>query len=84
MGVSVAGGLQKARGNVFLAFVGAGLGGAVAFFVSDWALRSLGDTPSAQAIRDVLIPLVFFGVIPISAGTGAAWGYTLTGRSGTE
>jgi hypothetical protein len=84
VGVSVAGSFQKIRGNIWTALLGAGLGGAAAFFVSDWALRSLGETPHAQQIRDVFIPVVLFGVIPIAAGTGAAWGYTLTGRSRTE
>ncbi len=84
VGVSVAGSLQKIRGNIWTALLGAGLGGAAAFFLSDWVLRSLGETPQAQQLRDVFIPVVLLGVIPIAAGTGAAWGYTLTGRSRTE
>ncbi|MCL6642787.1 MAG: hypothetical protein K6T71_05640 [Candidatus Bipolaricaulota bacterium] len=80
VGVSVAGSFQKIRGNIWTALLGAGLGGAVAFFVSDWVLRSLEE----QQTRDMLIPIALFGVIPIAAGTGAAWGYTLTGRSRTE
>ncbi|MCX8103669.1 MAG: hypothetical protein N3E42_04435 [Candidatus Bipolaricaulota bacterium] len=84
VGVSVVGNFQKIQGNVWTALLGAGLAGAAAFFVSDWALRSLGDTSQAQALRDMLIPVVLFGVIPLSAGTGAAWGYTLTARSRTE
>lgn len=84
VGVSIAGNAQKIQGNIWTALLGASLGGAIAFFASDWALRSLGETPQAQQIRDVLIPIVFFGVIPVSAGAGAAWGYTLMGRSRTE
>lgn len=84
VGVTIAGGFQKIQGSFWTALLGAGLTGGIAFFVSDWALRSLGDTPNAQAIRDLFIPIVFFGVIPVSAGAGAAWGYTLTGRSRTE
>ncbi len=84
VGVTIAGSSQKIEGNVWLALVGAILGEALAYFTFDWALRSLGETPQAQQIRDVLIPVVLFGVIPISAGTGAALGYTLTGRSRTE
>ncbi len=84
VGVSIAGNSQKIQGNVWTALLGASLGGAIAFFASDWALRSLGETPQAQQIRDVLIPLVFFGVIPVSAGVSAAWGYTLMGRSNTK
>jgi len=80
VGVSVAGGFQKIRGNIWTALLGAGLGGGAAFLVSDWVLRSLEE----QQIRDMLIPVVLFGVIPIAAGTGAAWGYTLTGHSRTE
>lgn len=82
VGVSIAG--HSLQGNVWTALLGASLGGAIAFFASDWALRSLGETPQAQQIRDTLIPFVFFGVIPLSAGAGAAWGYTLTGRLRTE
>ncbi len=84
VGVSIAGNSQKIQGNIWTALLGASLGGAAAFFASDWALRSLGDTPNAQAIRDLLAPIVLFGVIPVSAGAGAAWGYTLMGRSRTE
>ncbi len=84
VGVNIAGSFQKVQGNVWTALLGASLAGGIAFFVSDWALRSLGDTPNAQAIRDIAIPIVFFGVIPISAGTGAAWGYAFTVRSRTE
>ncbi|MCS7198397.1 MAG: hypothetical protein NZ930_06955 [Candidatus Bipolaricaulota bacterium] len=84
VGVSIAGHSQKIPGNVWTALLGASLGGAIAFFASDWALRSLGETPQAQQIRDTFIPFVFFGVIPLSAGAGAALGYTLTGRLRTE
>lgn len=84
VGVNIAGSFQRAQGNVWAALLGASLAGGIAFFVSDWALRSLGDTPNAQEIRDFFIPIVLFGVIPVSAGTGAAWGYTLTVRSRTE
>ncbi len=84
VGVSIAGNSQKIPGNVWTALLGAGLGGAAAFFAGDWALRLLGETPQAQQIRDLLIPVVLFGVIPVSAGTGAALGYTLMGRSRTE
>lgn len=84
VGVSIVGSFHKAEGNVWTALLGASLAGGIAFFVFDWALRSLGDTPNAQAIRDLFIPIVLFGVIPVSAGTGAAWGYTLTARSRTE
>lgn len=84
VGVSIVGSFQKADGNVWTALLGAGLAGAATFFVSDWALRALGDTPNAQVLRDLFIPIVFFGVIPVSAGTGAAWGYTLTARLRTE
>jgi hypothetical protein len=84
VGVNIVGSSQKIEGNVWLALGGAILGEALAYFAFDWALRSLGETPQAQQIRDVLIPVVLFGAIPISAGTGAAVGYTLTGRSRTE
>jgi len=84
VGVTIAAGSQKIRGNIWTALLGASLAGGIAFFASDWALRALGDTPNAQKIRDFFIPIVLFGVIPVSAGTGAAWGYTLTGRSRTE
>lgn len=84
VGVSIAGKSQKIQGNVWTALVGASLSGAIAFFASDWALRLLRETSQAQQIRDILIPVVLFGVIPISAGTGAAWGYSLMGRSSTE
>jgi len=80
VGVGIAGSLQKAKGNVWLALVGASLGGAVAFFTSDWALRALSQTPQAQEIVDVLRPIVLLGVIPISAGWGAAWGYSIGAR----
>lgn len=84
VGVSIAGNAQNIQGSIWTALLGASLSGAAAFFISDWALRSLGETPQAHQIRDVLIPFVLLGVIPVSAGTGAAWGYTLMGRSRTE
>ncbi len=84
VGVGIAGSLQKAKGNIWLALVGASVSGAVAFFAFDWALRALSQTPQTQQIVDALRPIVLFGVIPISAGWGAAWGYTLMGRSRTE
>jgi len=81
VGVSMAGSLQKAKGNVWLALVGASLGGAVAFFTSDWALRTLSQTPQAQEIVDVLRPIVLLGVVPVAAGWGAAWGYSVGART---
>jgi hypothetical protein len=81
VGVSMAGSLQKAKGNVWLALVGASLGGAVAFFTSDWALRALSQTPQAQEIVDVLRPIVLLGVVPVAAGWGAAWGYSVGART---
>ncbi len=84
VGVGIAGSLQKAKGNVWLALVGASLGGAVAFFTSDWALRALSQTPQAQEIVDVLRPIVLVGVIPISAGWGAAWGYSVGAQKATD
>ncbi len=83
-GVTIVGSFQKIKGNVWTALLGASLAGGIAFFASDWALRLLGDTPNAQGIRDIFTPIVLFVVVPVSAGTGAAWGYTLTGRSRTE
>lgn len=84
VGVSFTGRFQRVTGNVWVALVGASLGGAVAFFASDWALRALGETSQAQAIRDTLIPTVFLGIIPIAAGTGAAWGYSVTAQPHTR
>lgn len=84
VGVGIAGSLQKAKGNVWLALVGASLGEAVAFFTSDWALRALSQTPQAQEIVDVLRPIVLLGVIPISAGWGAAWGYSVGAQKATD
>lgn len=84
VGVGIAGSLQKAKGNVWLALVGASLGGAVAFFTSDWALRALSQTPQAQEIVDVLRPIVLLGVIPISAGWGAALGYSVGAQKTTD
>lgn len=77
IGVSLSGARQQVRGNVAMAAVGATLGGAAAVALSQILANSLLNQPGWESLQDFFVPFFLFIGVPVSAGWGAAWGYSL-------
>lgn len=76
VGVSIAGARQKVRGNLLLAALGATLGGASALVLSQLLGNLVLNQPGGEGLQDMFVPFFLFVGIPVSAGWGAAWGYS--------
>lgn len=77
VGVSISGARQKMRSNIWLAAFGATLGGASALVLSQLLGNLILNRPGWEGLQEIFVPFFLFIGIPVSAGWGAAWGYSI-------
>ncbi len=77
IGVGISGSLQSVRGNIWLAALGATLGGAAAVVFAQLLGNLILNRPGWEGLQEIFLPFFIFIGVPVSAGWGAAWGYSL-------
>jgi hypothetical protein len=74
--VGIAGQVAGAPGSLRGAFLGAAAGEGLAIGAIVLLSAVIGDNPAFQGLQSVLGTFFIYVGIPVSAGLGAAWGYS--------
>jgi hypothetical protein len=76
LGAGVAGQVARVPGSLWGAFLGAAAGEGLAIGALALLSAIVGDNPAFQGLASLLGHFFIYVAIPVSAGFGAAWGYT--------